>query len=133
MHISPILLVKADSLEDAKELAEDFCYNQCGENSYFDYGGIVPDTETEFNKPLIEVKSKLPKFNYVKEAELLVLKAQEYLLKKNDAMAGLYFRKAGELYGQHFSTECTVYNIKYNNYSQDYGKGWYAIETDFHC
>ena len=132
MHFHPILLVQAESLEDAKSIAQDFCDNECGEHAYFDYGGIVSDNETEWNKPLNEVKDKLPKDNYIEVAEQLLVEANKKLLQLNYEMAGYYFRKAGELYSQCFSTEYPVFNIQNYDYSQDYGEGWYAIEADLH-
>jgi hypothetical protein len=132
MHFSPILLVQADSLEEAKEKAENFCDTECGGHSYFDYGGIVPDTETEWNKPLNEVKDKLPKVNYLEEGQRLMLHALERLLQKDHIMVGYYCRKAGEVFSQSFSTEYPVFNIQCYDYSQDYGEGWYAVEADFH-
>jgi len=132
MHFHPILLVQAESLEDAKSIAQDFCDNECGEHAYFDYGGIVPDNETELNKPLNEVKDKLPEDNYIKKAEQLLVEANEKLLQKNYEKAGYLFRIAGELYSQCFSTEYPVFNIQNYDYSRDYGEGWYAIEADLH-
>ena len=132
MHFSPILLVQADSLEEAKKKAENFCDTECGGHSYFDYGGIIPDTETEWNKPLNEVKDKLPKVNYLEEAERLLLQGNKILSRKNYDTAGYYYRKAGELFSQCFSTEYPIFNIQYYNYSRDYGEGWYAVEADFH-
>ena len=131
MHFNPILLVQADSLEEAKEIAEYFCKTESREHSYFDYGGIVSDEETEWNKPLNEVKDKLPKVNYLEKAKLMVRKAEEFLHKENYGMTGYYYGKAGELYSQSFSTEYPIFNIKCYDYSQDYGEGWYAIEADF--
>jgi len=132
MHFHPILLVLADDLEDAKAIAQDFCDCECGEHSYFDYGGIVPDEESEWNKPLNEVKDRLPPENYLEEAALMLAKANAELERKDHVMAGYYFRKAGELYSQCFSTEYPLYNIEYYDYSRDYGEGWYAIEADLH-
>ena len=132
MHFHPILLVQAESLEDAKSTARYFCEDECGEHSTFDYGDIVPDEETEWNKPLNEVKDKLPEDNYLEEADQLLIRANDYLLQKNYEMAGYYFRKAGELYSQCFSTEYPLFNIQYYDYTRDYGEGWFAIEADLH-
>jgi hypothetical protein len=132
MHFHPILLVQAESLEEAKIIASDFCDNECGEHSYFDYGGIVPDNETEWNKPLNEVKDKLPADCHLEEAERLAINANGMLEQKDYSMAGYYYRKAGELLSQCFSTEHPVYNVEFYDYSRDYGEGWYAIEADLH-
>ena len=132
MHFHPILLVKADSLEDAKSTARYFCEGECGEHSAFDYGDIVPDEETEWNKPLNEVKDKLPEDNYLEEAGRMLVQANDHLSQKNYDMAGYYFRKAGELYSQCFCTEYPLYNIQYYDYTREFGEGWYAIEADLH-
>jgi hypothetical protein len=132
MHFHPVLLVQAESLEDAKSTARCFCEDECGEHSLFDYGDIVPDAETEWNKPLNEVKDKLPEDNYLEEAERLLLQAHDMLWQKNYNMAGYYYRKAGELYSQCFSTEYPLFNIQYYDYTREYGDGWYAIEADLH-
>ena len=133
MHFHPILLVQAESLEDAKSTARYFCEDECGGHSTFDYGDIVPDAETEWNKPLNEVKDKLPQDNYLEKAEQLLVQANDYLLQKNYGMAGYYFCLAGELYSQCFSTEYPLFNIQYNDYTLEYGEGLYAIEADLHC
>ena len=52
MHFHPKLLVQEDSLEEAKTIAENFCDAESGDHSWFDYGGIVPDDQTEWNRPL---------------------------------------------------------------------------------
>ena len=132
MHFHPILIVKADSLEEAKEIAENFCDCECGEHSYFDYGGVVPDNDTEWNKPLIDIKDKLPKDSRLEDAGILLAKANLELEQENHEMAGYYFCKAGALLAQHFTTEYPVFNIQYYDYSRDYGQGWYAIEADLH-
>ena len=132
MHFHPILLVQAESLEEAKICARDFCECECGDHSLFDYGDIVPDEDTEWNKPFDEVKGRLPKDGHLEEAKRLIAIANERLGQENYVMAGYYFRKAGELYSQCFCTEYPVYNIQYYDYSRDYGEGWYAIEADLH-
>jgi len=132
MHFHPILLVQAENLEDAKSTARYFCEDECGEHSLFDYGDIVPDDETEWNKPLLEVKAKLPKDNYLEEAAQLLVQANDNLSRQGYGMAGYYFRKAGELYSQCFCTEYPLYNIQNYDYSRDFGEGWYAIEADLH-
>ena len=132
MHFHPILLVQANDLEEAKNKAEHFCDCECGDHSYFDYGGVVPDNETEWNKPLNEVKEKLPADDHIEEAKRLVAKASLELEQDNYGMAGYYYRKAGELFSQFFSTKHSVFNIQYHDYSRDYGEGWYAIEADLH-
>ncbi|MDR0442139.1 MAG: hypothetical protein LBH44_01870 [Treponema sp.] len=132
MHYHSILLVQAETLADAKIIARDFCENECGEHAYFDYGDIVPDNETEWNKPLNEVKDKLPVEDHLAEAERLTAQASEALEKQQYEIAGRYYRKAGELYSQCFCTEHQVYNIQCYDYSYDYGEGWYAIEADLH-
>jgi len=132
MHFHPILLVKADSLEDAKINAQDFCDCECGEHLYFDYGSIVPDEETEWNKPLSEVKDKLPPEDYLEKASHLLEVAHKKLEQNNYDAAGYHFRKAGELYSQCFCIEYPVYNIENYNYSRECGEGWYAIEADLH-
>jgi hypothetical protein len=82
---------------------------------------------------LNEVKDKLPEDNYLEEAERLLLQAHDMLWQKNYGMAGYYYRKAGELYSQCFSTEYPLFNIQFYDYSRDYGEGWFAIEADLHC
>ena len=133
MHYHPILLVQAENLAEAKITARDFCESQCGGYSCFDYGDIVPDEATEWNKPLNEVKDKLPENNHLEEANRLLAKANETLEQKNYKTAGYYYCKAGELFSQCFSTEHPVFNINYCSYSRDCGEGWYAIEADLHC
>ena len=130
MHFHPILLVQADSLEEAKDMAIDFCDRECGEHSFFDYGDIVPDNETEWNKPLSEVKENLPADDHIEEAKRLLAKANLELGENNYGMAGYYYRDAGKLFSQCFSTKHPVFNIQYHDYSTDYGEGWYAIEVD---
>ena len=133
MHFRPILLVQAVSIEEAKSTASGFCEAECGEHSFFDYGSIVPDTETQWNKPLNEVKDKLPKDDHLEEAERLLFQAHDELRKKNYDMAGYYCRKAGELYSQCFSMEHPVFNIQFYDYSRDFnGHDWFAIEADLH-
>ena len=132
MHFHPILLVQADDLEEAKIRARDFCEYECSEHSSFDYGDIVPDNETEWNKPLLEVKEKLPADGHIEEAKRLLAKANLELEQNNYDTAGYNYRMAGELFSQCFSTEHPVFNIQYNDYSRDYGEGWYAIEADLH-
>ena len=132
MHFHPILLVKADSLDEAKVIAEHFCDSKCGAYSQFDYGAVIPDKNTVWNKPLIEVKDKLPKANHIEDANVFLAKARSYLEKMNQETAGYYFIKAGELFCQQFSTEHQVFNIEDHDYNQDYSEGWYAIEADFH-
>jgi hypothetical protein len=132
MHFHPILLVQADSLEDAKIIASDFCDAESGGHSLFDYGGVVPDEETQWNKPLSEVRDKLPDDNYLAEAGRLFNQARDALAQKNYGMAGYCCRKAGELFSQCFSTEYPVFNIQFYDYSRDCGEGWYAIEADLH-
>jgi hypothetical protein len=132
LHFHPILLVQADSLEEAKSSARIFCEDECGEHSYFDYGGIVDDEDTEWNKPLNDVKSKLPDVNHLTEAEKLLAKANEALEQNNHDTAGYYYRKAGELYSQCFCTEYPVFNIQYYDYSREDGDDWYAIEANLH-
>jgi hypothetical protein len=134
MHYHPILLVQAESLEEAKLRAEDFCDCECGEHAYFDYGGIVPDDKTEWNKPLAEVKDKLPMDTHVAEARSFIAKAHEELEKDNLGQAGYFFYKAGQLLQELFCTDCTVFNIERNDYSRDVsGDDWYAVEADLHC
>lgn len=132
MHFHPILLVQADNLEDAKAIARDFCDCECGDHSLYDYGSVVPDNETEWNKPLIEIKEKLPKDDHLKQADLMLSRANAELKQRNHGMAGYYFNRAGELFSQQFSTEYPIFNIQYYDYNQDYGDGWYAIEADLH-
>ena len=132
MHFHPILLVQAGNLEEAKDMANDFCDCECGDYSFFDYGGVVPDNETEWNKPLNEVKEKLPVEDHIEEARRLLAKASIELEQKNYDMAGYYFRTTGELFSQFFCTKHPIFNIQYHDYSRDYGEGWYAIEADLH-
>ena len=132
MHFHPILLVQAEDIEIAKIIARDFCDCECGERSFFDYGGIVPDEKTEWNKPFIEVKNKLPADNHIEEAERYLKGATELLEKKYYCNAGYYFMKAGELFSQCFSINYPVFNIQTNDYSRDCGEGWFAIEADLH-
>jgi hypothetical protein len=132
MHFHPILLVQAESLDDAKITARDFCGCECGGHSYFDYGDILPDNETEWNKPFNETKSKLPEDDHIEEAKRLIAKANAELERNDHGMAGYYFCKAGELFSQCFSAEHPVYNITRYDYSRDCGDGWYAIEADLH-
>jgi hypothetical protein len=132
MHFNPILLVQADSLEEAKTAAEDFCGRECGGCSFFDYGGIVPDEETEWNKPLGEVKDKLPEDDHIEEAQRMLAKAGAELEQQNYDMTGYYYRKAGELFYQCFCVEHPVFNIQFYDYSRVLGEDWYAIEADFH-
>jgi hypothetical protein len=131
MHFNPILIVQADSLEDAKSQAEDFIECECGETSYFDHGSILPDDETEFNKPLSLVKDKIPVDNHVEKAMAFVDKAYKSLTEQSYDSAGYDFEVAGKLLRQLFCTESNVYNIQYYDYSWDYGEGWYAIEGYF--
>jgi uncharacterized protein YkuJ len=133
MHFNPILLVQADCLEEAKQQVESFCECNSGEHSYFDYGSIVPDEKTEFNKPLSLVKGKLPVDDHIEAAIAFVKKANKMLAEKSNGTAGYYFEKAGSLLQQHFCAESEVFNIQYYDYSRDFDDdGWYAIETDFH-
>jgi len=132
MHFHPILLVQAESLEEAKIIAQDFCDCECGERSFFDYGGIAPDEETEWNKPFNEVKNKLPLENHIEKAEKFLKKANKELKRKNYGWAGYNYRQAGALFSQHFCVEYPLYNIHSFDYSRDCGEGWYAVEADLH-
>jgi hypothetical protein len=133
MHFNPILLVQADSLDEAKHQAEIFCECESGDHSYFDYGSIVPDEETEFNKPLSKVKGKLPANNHIEAAMAFIEKADKMLAEKSYGTAGYYYETAGSLLQQHFCTETEVYNIQYYDYSRGSDEEtWYAIEADFH-
>jgi hypothetical protein len=132
MHFHPILLVKAENLEEAKIEAQDFCDCECGERSFFDYGGIVPDEETEWNKPFNEVKDLLPEDDHIEKAEQFLEKADKELERKNHGWAGYYYRQAGALLSQRFCVEYPLYNIQANNYSRDCDEDWYAIEADLH-
>jgi len=132
MHYHCILLVQADSLEEAKEKVEDFCNTDGGEHSYFDFGSIVPDKETEFNKPLSLVKDKLPVDDHITVAKTLIEEADKMLGKQQYGAAGYNFCTAGSLLQEQFCTESKVFNIQYYDYSREYGEGWYAIEVDFH-
>jgi len=133
MPFRPILLVKAGSLEEAKTLAVKFCENECRGDSVFDYWDIVGDADTVWNRPLNEVKDKLPEDDHLEKAEKLFYLAHDELrYKKNYDMAGYYCRKAGELFSQRLSTEYPLFNIQFYDYSRDYGDGWYAIEADLH-
>lgn len=133
MHFHPILLVQADSLEEAKIIAEDFCDNECGDHSYFDYGGIVPDEQTVWNKPLAEVWEKLPPDSRIEDAKRFIIKAETEMENQNYGMAGHYYHKAGLLFQEAFCTETLVFNVQYNDYSRVNENGWYAIEADLHC
>jgi hypothetical protein len=132
MWFSPILLVKAGSLEEAKELAENFCDNECGDHSYFDYGCIVKDEVTEWNKPIAEVWDKLPPDTHVKDAQRFLKLAEEKMVLKMNEQAGYYYGKAGKLLSEDFCVECPLFNIEYYNYSRENAEGWFVIETDFH-
>jgi hypothetical protein len=132
MHFHPILLVQADNLEEAKTLSEDFCGRETGEHAYFDYGGIVADKDTQWNKPLSEVISLLPPDDHIEKALRFVSQAEEMFKKGDRDMAGHYYKKAGLLFEQSFCTESSVFNIRFNDYSRVFEEGWYAIEADFH-
>jgi hypothetical protein len=132
MHYHPVLLVQADNLEEAKITAQDFCDNECGEHAYFDYGGIVPDNETEWNKPLAEVKDKLPPDTHIKDATEHIAKAEKEMERNQLGQAGYYFCQAGQLLQEMFCVDAPIYNVQYYDYSRDYGEGWYAIEADLH-
>ena len=132
MHYHPILLVKAENLEDAKSIARDFCDCECGDHSYFDYGGVVPDEETEWNKSFDEVKDKLPEDNHIKEALVILAKANNEVKQKNYEKAGYYYGIAGSLFAQSFCVENPIYNIHTYDYSRECGEGWYAVEADLH-
>jgi hypothetical protein len=133
MHFHPILLIQADSLEEAKSIAKDFCGSECGEHSWFDYGGVAADEETAWNKPLAEVWDKLPPARHIEDARCFIAKAGTELDKQNYGMAGYYYHKAGLLLQERFCTESPVFNIQYNDYSRVHEKGWYAVEADLHC
>lgn len=132
MHFHPILLVQADRLEEAKARAEDFCDGESGEHAWFDYGGIVPDKNTRFNKPLPEVRELLPPDNHAEEALRFIRQGEQELGNKNFSRAGHCYRKAGRLLEQAFCTEYPLFNVDFNDYSRDCGEGWYAIEADLH-
>ncbi|MDR1902479.1 MAG: hypothetical protein LBQ88_09395 [Treponema sp.] len=134
MHFHPVLLVQAESIEDAKRKAEDFVDGETGEHAYFDYGGIVPDKESEFNKPVCEVRGLLPHEDHLEKAMSFVEKAKEKTEQKEYGMAGFYYKKAGLLLEQSFCTESLVFNIQSDDYRRNPEEdGWYAIEADFHC
>jgi hypothetical protein len=132
MHFYPILLVQADSLEEAKAKAEDFCGGESGERAWFDYGGVVADNGTRFNKPFSEVREYLPPDNHAEEALRFICQGEQELRNQRFTQAGCYYRKAGNLLTQAFCTEYPLFNIDYNDYRRDCGEGWYAIEADFH-
>ena len=132
MHFHPILLVKAESLEEAKSEARNFCENECGGHSVFDYGDIVPDELSEWNRPLDEVRDGLPGDDHIEEAEKMLARAKAELGKQNYCGAGYFCRKAGELFSECFSTEHPVFNLLSYDYSRESGDGWYAIEADLH-
>jgi len=133
MHFHPILLVQADSLEEAKSSAEYFCENECGDRSYFDYGGIVEDKDTEWNKPISEAWDKLPPDTHIEDALRFLKMAEDELAKKNYGQAGYYYSKAGDLLNENFCTEYPVFNIQHCDYSRVNEEGWFAIEADIHC
>jgi hypothetical protein len=132
MHFHPILLVKADSLEEAKASARCFCDNECGDHSYFDYGGVVEDRDTEWNKPVKTIWDKLPPDTRLEDALSLLKKAGNELAGKNYGQAGYYYGKAGDLLNENFCTEYPVFNIHYYDYSRVNEEGWFAIEADIH-
>jgi len=132
MHFQPILLVQAEDLEEAKRKAENFCENECGEHSFFDYGGVIPDNESDWNKPLLEVKDKLPVDTHVQDAKALIEKAHVELDGNDLGQAGYFFYKAGLLLQESFCSEADIYNIESYDYSRNLDVGWYAIEADFH-
>jgi hypothetical protein len=129
MHFYPILLVQADSLEEAKQKARDFCETESGEHSYFEYGGVVE--YSEWNKPLVEVWDKLPAINTIEAVEAFLSRAGREFENEEYSQAGYSYRIAGMLLGELFCTEHPLFNIQYYDYSRDYGDGWYAVETDF--
>jgi hypothetical protein len=133
MHFHLILLVQADSLEEAKSEARCFCDNECGEHSYFDYGGIVDDKDTEWNKPISEIWDKLPPDTHIEDALQLQRKAENELTKNNYCQAGYFFIKAGNLLNENLCVEYPVFNIQFYDYSRVNAEGWYAIEADLHC
>jgi hypothetical protein len=134
MHFHPILLVQADSLEEAKIQARDFCEVESGGHSYFDYGDIVPDEETEWNKPLSEVRDKLPIKNNVELAMGFIAQAERRMDAREYGQAGYLYRTAGQLLEELFCVEYPLFNIQYYDYSrEDYGEGWYVVEADLHC
>ena len=132
MHIYPILLVQAENLAEAKIMAEVFIERSCGEHSCFDYGSVVADTETEWNKPLLEIADKLPPDTHMEDAIKYIAKANIELERKNHGQAGYYFHKAGELLQEMFCVDVPVFNVMSDDYSRDCSEGWYAIEADLH-
>jgi len=133
MHFNPILLVHAENLEDAKSSARCFCDNECGEHSYFEYGSIVEDKDTEWNKPVSEVWDKLPPDTHIEDALRFLKMAEGELAEKNYGQAGYYYSQAGDLLNENFCDEYPVFNIQYNDYSRVNEEGWFAIEADIHC
>jgi len=133
MHFHPILLVQADNLSEAKSAAICFCEDQCGEHSYFDYGSIVDDKDTEWNKPIKEIWEKLPPDTHIEDAFRFLKMAEDELAKKNYGQAGYYYREAGDLLSENFCTEHPLFNIQFYDYSRFNEEGWFAIEADIHC
>jgi hypothetical protein len=131
MHFHPILLVRADSLREAKHKAEAFCDMEAGEHSYFDGAGIIADEQTLFNKPLAEVRNRLPPDTSLHKASEYLAEAEQQLQNKLYGSAGHYYRRAGGLMTQCFSEDAAVFNIEYYDYSRGYDEGWFAIEADF--
>ena len=126
------MLVKAGSLEEAKRLADNFCINEYGEHSYFDYGNIVKDKHTKWNKPVTEVWDKLPPDTHVKDAHRFLKLAEEKMALRMYEQAGHYYGRAAKLLCEDFCVECPVFNIEYYNYTRENAEGWFAIEADFY-
>jgi hypothetical protein len=129
MYFYPILLVKADSVEDAKTLAEDFCKTR--EHERLNFLGIVEDAHTTWNRPLLEVFSALPPDNHVEAALKFLSLAEEKLKERKHGSANYYCKKAGLLLEQSFGIENLVFNIRFNDYSRVFEDGWFAIEAEF--
>jgi hypothetical protein len=131
MHTYIIFLIKADSLEDAKDEVRLYVEDMAG-REWWDYGSIVE--ESEVNRPIAEVDwSKVEIPDHIKSAEVFVKSAEVAKLKGNYTMAGFCYRKAGELFAEMISYEHPIYNYSDGTYKMPKETdGWYAIESDLH-
>jgi len=130
LHFNPIILVRAEYLDEAKDKAMDFCERESEDSSSMDFLDIMPDEKTDFNKPLSLVKDKLPADDYAQVAREFVKKGNLLLEENNDDKAGRCFERAGSLLQQEFCPDTVVFNAETYNYSRKCdGDGWYAIEV----
>jgi len=148
MHKGIIILVKAETKEEAKAATTNFleCYK---ENvwDWYEIGGRWEGLLKENIMRLEDCAEKVKEYagDHIEKAEEELVKANEWKNKNNYGMYGHYLRKAGSLFAEYFYNECNLYNVEMDDYSiptdvdidnngnmtEDI-KDYYAVIVDIH-